>query len=160
MAKWELVSGYDAASHAPAGAGVFAIGVRIFVDDDGGAIGVKEGMIRVGVEGNRSGEVIGARCSVGVGVDIRQVAGVYASGVIVAMANVARIEVVPCRGEIGRASSHGVDVEAVPAGGQPVHFSRYQHAVMRLCQCDYAHARTVRPDQRGDGSRANVLRLG
>ena len=77
-------------AHAPAGSGVRAVGVGLFVDDNGGTVGVKDGMVGAGVQSDGVGEVVGASVAADVGVNVGQVAGVYAAGVIVAMANVAR----------------------------------------------------------------------
>ena len=53
-----LVALDDAAGHAVAGAGVGAIGIRLFVDDDGRTVGVKQGMVSAIVQGYGVGEII------------------------------------------------------------------------------------------------------
>ena len=55
----------DAAGHAVAGAGLFAVGIGLGVNDDGGPIGVEQRVIGAGVKGDSVGEDIGTGGAVG-----------------------------------------------------------------------------------------------
>ena len=114
-----LIALNDAAGHAPAGAGVRAVGVGLFVDDNGGTVGVKDGMVGAGVQSDGIGEVVGASVAIGLGVDVGQVAGVYAVGVVVAVGHIPGVEVVAGGGKVRRAGSNGMDVKAVSSLRQP-----------------------------------------